>query len=101
MCWAQSGGEQEADPAVGRRTPSRWQGGYPKYPLLVQDLVKEQRHLTVPILCVQVLKENSWTSESDEQEDKDANEEAHLRIMEWAKELQKATQVRRVKRKVQ
>uniref|UniRef100_A0A3Q0SC22 Si:dkey-219e21.2 n=1 Tax=Amphilophus citrinellus TaxID=61819 RepID=A0A3Q0SC22_AMPCI len=39
-------------------------------------------------------KERPWISESQEQEvkDKDANEEAHMRIMEWAKELQEATE---------
>ncbi|XP_044040532.1 nuclear factor 7, brain isoform X3 [Siniperca chuatsi] len=42
-----------------------------------------------------LLKATPWASESQEhenKEDKDANKEAQLRIMEWAKELQKATE---------
>ncbi|XP_070786322.1 butyrophilin subfamily 1 member A1-like [Enoplosus armatus] len=42
-----------------------------------------------------LLKEAPWASENQEhenKEEKDANEQAQLRIMEWAKELQKATE---------
>lgn len=48
------------------------------------------------ILCPQLLKEAPWASEGQEpenKEDKDASEEAQLRIMAWAKELQTATEV--------
>lgn len=49
------------------------------------------------ILCPQLLKDTPWASKSQEhgnKENKDASEKAQLRIMEWAKELQEATEVR-------
>ncbi|XP_060951797.1 zinc-binding protein A33 [Limanda limanda] len=54
---------------------------------LILEWADELRHVD------KLLTESSWASECQEnKEDKDANEEAHGRIMEWAKELQKATE---------
>ncbi|XP_062240590.1 zinc-binding protein A33 [Platichthys flesus] len=54
---------------------------------LILEWAGELRHVD------KLLTKSSWASECQENnEDKDANEEAHLRIMEWAKELQEATE---------
>ncbi|XP_059210382.1 zinc-binding protein A33 [Centropristis striata] len=42
--------------------------------------------------CPQLLKTTPWASVGKENEDEDAKEEAQMRIMEWAKELQMATE---------
>lgn len=48
-------------------------------------------------MSLKLLKETPWLSDSHEHEtkDKDASEVAHMRIMEWAKELQEASEVSR------
>lgn len=48
-------------------------------------------------MSLKLLKETPWLSDSHEHETKgkDASEVAHMRIMEWAKELQEASEVSR------
>ncbi|XP_028284975.1 E3 ubiquitin-protein ligase TRIM39 isoform X2 [Parambassis ranga] len=87
VCKGSSDPEEGLSTKESQRSDQRTERSLEESRKLILEWAEELRHVD------KLLKVNPWPSESREDESKDdkyASEDAQMRIMEWAKELQKA-----------